>query len=58
VVAVGYDYPGVELDAEYFHLAERALPRLAALDPGFKGSQYHAHGLTTGCQSGVDKVTA
>jgi hypothetical protein len=38
--AVGYDATGVELDAEYFRLAERAIPRLAALYPDFKGSQF------------------
>jgi hypothetical protein len=30
----------VELDAEYFRLAERAIPRLAALYPDFKGAQF------------------
>src|SRR5260370_35097273 len=35
--AVGYASTGLELDAEYFRLAERAIPRLAALYPEFKG---------------------
>jgi DNA modification methylase len=35
--AVGYNGTGVELDTEYFRLAERAIPRLAALYPEFKG---------------------
>jgi tRNA G10 N-methylase Trm11 len=35
--AVGYASTGLEIDAEYFHLAERAIPRLAALYPQFKG---------------------
>jgi hypothetical protein len=35
--AVGYAATGLELDNEYFRLAERAIPRLAALYPEFKG---------------------
>jgi len=35
--AVGYTATGLELDTEYFRLAERAIPRLAALYPEFKG---------------------
>src|SRR2546428_3071049 len=35
--AVGYSATGLELDTEYFRLAERAIPRLAALYPEFKG---------------------
>src|SRR5438046_733038 len=35
--AVGYAATGLELDTEYFRLAERAIPRLAALYPEFKG---------------------
>ena len=35
--AIGYAATGLEIDAEYFHLAERAIPRLAALYPDFKG---------------------
>lgn len=35
--AVGYEATGLEIDTEYFRLAERAIPRLAALYPEFKG---------------------
>lgn len=35
--SVGYTAKGLELDTEYFRLAERAIPRLAALYPQFKG---------------------
>ena len=35
--AVGYSATGLELDTEYFRLAEKAIPRLAALYPEFKG---------------------
>src|SRR5260370_10762418 len=35
--AVGYTATGLELDADYFRLAEKAIPRLAALYPDFKG---------------------
>src|SRR5437870_5729947 len=35
--AVGYSAIGLELDTEYFRLAERAIPRLAALYPEFTG---------------------
>jgi DNA modification methylase len=38
--AIGYDSTGVELDTEYFRLAEYAIPRLAALYPDFKGSRF------------------
>ena len=31
---------GVELDADYFRLAEKAIPRLAALYPDFTGGQF------------------
>jgi hypothetical protein len=37
--AVGYDSIGLEIDSEYFHLAEGAIPRLAALYPQFKGQE-------------------
>ena len=37
--AVGYESIGVELDADYFRLAAKAIPRLAALYPGFKGQE-------------------
>lgn len=37
--AVGYASTGLELDLEYFRLAERAIPRLAALYPQFKGQE-------------------
>jgi hypothetical protein len=35
--AIDYTATGLELDAQYFRLAERAIPRLAALYPEFKG---------------------
>jgi len=35
--AVGYTATGLELDAEYFRLAQKAIPRLASLYPEFKG---------------------
>ena len=35
--AVGYSATGLELDTEYFRLAEKAIPRLAALYPEFEG---------------------
>ena len=35
--AVGYDSVGVELDKEYFKLAQAAIPRLAALYPACRG---------------------
>src|SRR5882672_268357 len=37
--AVGYEATGLELDTQYFHLAEKAIPRLAALYPHFKGEE-------------------
>jgi len=37
--AVDYDSLGVELDADYFRLAGKAIPRLAALYPEFTGSE-------------------
>src|SRR6266404_5082935 len=37
--AVGYDSLGVELDADYFRLAAKAIPRLASLYPDFTGSE-------------------
>ncbi|NOS68514.1 MAG: site-specific DNA-methyltransferase [Verrucomicrobia bacterium] len=37
--AIGYDSVGVELDCEYFKLAERSIPRLAALYPDFAGQE-------------------
>jgi site-specific DNA-methyltransferase (adenine-specific) len=37
--AVGYDSTGLEIDAAYFQMAQRAIPRLAALYPQFKGQQ-------------------
>jgi hypothetical protein len=38
--AVGYDAVGVELDAQYFTMAQKAIPRLAALYPGFHGQEF------------------
>lgn len=37
--AVGYDAIGLELDAEYFQLAQKSVPRLAALYPYFEGQE-------------------
>lgn len=37
--AVGYPSIGVELDEQYFKLAERAVPKLAALYPHFRGQE-------------------
>jgi site-specific DNA-methyltransferase (adenine-specific) len=37
--AVGYEAVGVELDAEYFAMAQKAIPRLAALYPSFHGQE-------------------
>ena len=42
--AVGYDSVGVELDEEYFKLAERSIPRLAALYPDFIGEELQMNG--------------
>jgi hypothetical protein len=42
--AVGYDSVGVELDDEYFKLAERSIPRLAALYPDFIGQELQMNG--------------
>jgi site-specific DNA-methyltransferase (adenine-specific) len=36
---VGYDSIGIELDKEYFKLAEQSIPRLAALYPSFLGGE-------------------
>jgi len=40
--AVGYTATGLELDTEYFRLAEHAIPRLASLYPAFKGQAMDA----------------
>lgn len=37
--AVGYHSLGIELDAAYFRLAQKSIPRLAALYPDFTGSE-------------------
>jgi len=37
--AIGYHSIGLEIDAEYFELAQKAIPRLATLYPDFKGQQ-------------------
>ena len=42
--AVGYDSIGVELDDEYFKLAEHAIPRLAKLYPDFTGQELRMNG--------------
>src|SRR3989442_13972702 len=39
--AVGYNATGLELDAEYFRLAQKSIPRLAALYLHFKGHEIH-----------------
>jgi site-specific DNA-methyltransferase (adenine-specific) len=36
--AIGYRAVGIEIDNDYFHLAEAAIPKLAALYPTFNGS--------------------
>jgi site-specific DNA-methyltransferase (adenine-specific) len=35
--AIGYDSIGIEIDEAYYRLAQRAVPQLAALYPGFRG---------------------
>jgi site-specific DNA-methyltransferase (adenine-specific) len=42
--AVGYDSVGIELDNEYFKLAEHSIPRLAALYPDFVGQELQMNG--------------
>jgi hypothetical protein len=42
--AVGYDSVGIELDGEYFKLAEHSIPRLAALYPDFTGQELQMNG--------------
>ena len=42
--AVGYNSVGIELDNEYFKLAERSIPRLAALYPDFVGQELQMNG--------------
>jgi DNA modification methylase len=42
--AIGYDAIGVELDDAYFKLAERSIPRLAALYPDFDGDDLMMNG--------------
>jgi site-specific DNA-methyltransferase (adenine-specific) len=42
--AVGYNAVGVELDKEYYKLAERSIPRLAALYPDFIGQELQMNG--------------
>ena len=37
--AIGYVSTGLELDSEYFNLAKKSIPRLAALYPDFKGEE-------------------
>jgi site-specific DNA-methyltransferase (adenine-specific) len=57
--AVDYDSVGVELDAEYFAMAEDAIPRLAALYPSFHGQEIevelngHAEHFETESQLGL-----
>ncbi len=42
--AVGYGSLGIELDAAYFRLAQKSVPRLAALYPDFTGSALEMDG--------------
>jgi hypothetical protein len=42
--ATGYSSIGIELDGDYFRLAERSIPRLAALYPGFAGETLEMKG--------------
>lgn len=37
--AMGYQSLGVEIDEQYFHLAQKAIPRLASLYPDFQGQE-------------------
>ena len=37
--AVGYRSVGIEIDKDYFHLAQASIPRLAALYPTFEGNK-------------------
>ena len=37
--AVGYRSVGIEIDKDYYHLAEIAIPSLAALCPSFEGDR-------------------
>jgi DNA modification methylase len=37
--AVGYRCAGIEIDKDYFHLAEASIPKLAALYPTFEGDE-------------------
>ncbi len=42
--AVGYDSIGIELDKDYFKLAEQSIPRLAALYPTVIGDELEMNG--------------
>ncbi|MGO9274297.1 MAG: hypothetical protein ACLQOO_29355, partial [Terriglobia bacterium] len=37
--AIGYRSVGIEIDKDYFHLAETSIPKLAALYPTFEGDE-------------------
>jgi hypothetical protein len=37
--AIGYRSVGIEIDQDYFRLAETAIPKLAALYPTFEGDR-------------------
>ncbi|MDQ6632954.1 MAG: site-specific DNA-methyltransferase [Verrucomicrobiota bacterium] len=37
--AIGYNSIGLEIDSDYFQLAKKTIPRLAALYPYFKGQE-------------------
>jgi len=38
-LTIGYTSVGLELDSEYFGVAQKAIPRLAAPYPQFKGQE-------------------
>ena len=54
--AAGYAAAGLELDTEYFKLAEKAIPRLAALYPEFKGQAIDVE-LNAGVDCKANSVT-
>jgi len=41
--AIGYRSVGIEIDQDYFRLAETAMPKLAALYPTFEGDSLEFH---------------
>ena len=52
--AVGYTATGLELDTEYFRLAEKAIPRLAELYPDFNGQELQMDAI---CRTGQEQET-